>query len=210
MQQFSGLAQVVAQLQGRLQVRAQGSQQAAAPPARTTQQEVAANIVQNNRDMVMHELQLKQNCPLGRASTGQPGSHQRLGATTPLPGSDQPLDERENKQRAQQLHLDQHAIFQNQGTLKALDPVAIARDNAEAVQKAMGSQYVPQPDVHRDMWADTPTGDDEDYVDAWGSGVLSGGDQAEARRQYRQQVATSTGQQTAEDVTMSVDQQPQL
>ena len=74
----------------------------------------------------------------------------------------------------------------------------------------MGSQYVPQPDVHRDMWADTPTGDDEDYVDAWGSGVLSGGDQAEARRQYHQQVATSTGQQTAEDVPMSVDQQPQL
>ena len=91
MQQFSGVAQLVAQLQGRLQVQGQASHQAAAPAggssvssmvqayeARTTQQQVAANIVQTNREMVVHELQLKQGCPLGKASLGRPGSHELL------------------------------------------------------------------------------------------------------------------------------------
>ena len=100
---------------------------------------------------------------------------QVAGAPAPLPGSNQLLEERENAQRAQQLHLDQTGILQGQGTLKPLDPVTMARDNAAAMEKAMGGQYVPQPDVPRDAWADAPVvdwpadGGGDDLDEAFGS-----------------------------------------
>ena len=60
------------------------------------------------------------------------------------------------------------------------------------MQKAMGSQYLPQPDARRDTWADIPTGDDDDYDDAWADTP-----------------AATTDQNMATVVPMSVDQQPQ-
>ena len=125
LQTLSGGAQLMAQMQGKLQ----------------QQQVVATKMVDYEAEMRVHQERLDRDFPPGgwqQAST-QPGSVQLLGGpvSAPLPGSVQLLEP------------------------KPLDANAIAKGTAQAMEKAMGSQYVAQPDHHRKPWADTPAGDDD-------------------------------------------------
>lgn len=79
-----------------------------------------------------------------------------------------------------------------------------------AMANAMGSTYVSQPDVSRELWAGTPAGNDDEYDEEldrlWSSD--GGGAHAEARRQHHQQVAAQLAQDREAAEQMAVDREP--
>ena len=117
----------MALLQGRLQLQEQASQQAAAPPGPPS----VPSMVQAYEARTTRQ--------------GQPGSVELLGTPGGSPGSAELLGGLEKQQqeklrqvrqdelRAQQLHQEQQEILQRQGTLKPLDPDAIAMGSSRAM-----------------------------------------------------------------------------
>ena len=87
-----------------------------------------------------------------------------------------------------------------------MDPEAIARSSVVAMANAMGSTYVSQPDVKRELWADSPGGIgdeyDEDLDRMWSS---DGGERLPPRKQHHQQLAAQPAEEREAAEQMAVD-----
>ena len=202
LQQFSQLVQNLAFMHGQTQQRIQAAQQQSATPGVTSvavlveaheaqikQHQVAANIVQANRECLAHELQTVFGCPLSqtkqaRQQAVQQQSLEQLGQQL-LQKRQQDL---ENEQKAQELQRSQGAILQTQGDLQPLDAGAIARSSVVAMANAMGGLHQPQPDARHELWAEIPAGGEEEYDQDLDWNWNGGGAKAEARRQHLQQL----------------------
>ena len=99
----------------------------------------------------------------------------------------------QDEQNVQQLYQEQQQILQQQGTLKPLDPDAIARESSQAMAKAMGGIHQSQPDTCRRQWVDSPVTNGEEYDEDLDRLWVGGGAAAEARRQRYQQAEYHAG-----------------